>query len=108
MKYQTLNGAWNAWNKSNPAGTHKGTIPGSVYSILLADGSMNDPYWRDNELETKMKYCYSTQCHELHCIKFCSNTFALTLLQYVRLQFLQALKNLIKFYCLLLMLFVIA
>ena len=52
MKYQTLNGVWNAWNKSNPAGAHNGNVPGSVYSILLADGTMNDPYWRDNELET--------------------------------------------------------
>ena len=52
MKYQTLNGEWNAWNKSNPAGAHNGNVPGSVYSILLADGTMNDPYWRDNELET--------------------------------------------------------
>lgn len=27
------------------------TIPGSVYSVLLENGKMADPYWRDNELE---------------------------------------------------------
>ena len=27
------------------------TIPGSVYSVLLENGKMEDPYWRDNELE---------------------------------------------------------
>ena len=52
MKYLTLNGEWEAWSKSNPSETHKGSIPGSVYSILLAEGAINDPYWRDNELET--------------------------------------------------------
>lgn len=28
-----------------------GTIPGSVYSFLLANGQMDDPYYRDNELK---------------------------------------------------------
>lgn len=27
-----------------------GTIPGSVYSILLENRQMEDPYWRENEL----------------------------------------------------------
>ncbi len=28
-----------------------GTIPGSLYSILLENGLMDDPFWRDNELK---------------------------------------------------------
>ncbi len=30
--------------------THAATVPGSVYADLLADGSMPDPFYRDNEL----------------------------------------------------------
>ena len=29
----------------------EGTIPGSVYSFLLDAGRMDDPYYRDNELD---------------------------------------------------------
>ena len=30
--------------------THAASVPGSVYADLLADGTMSDPYWRENEL----------------------------------------------------------
>ncbi len=28
-----------------------GSVPGSVYSVLLENGKLEDPYWRENELE---------------------------------------------------------
>ncbi len=28
---------------------HDAAVPGSVYDALMADGSMDDPFWRDNE-----------------------------------------------------------
>ncbi len=49
MQTLSLNGLW----RMREAGTnlwHDAQIPGSVYSALLNDGSMPDPYWRDNEL----------------------------------------------------------
>ena len=48
MKTIDLNGLWvlqdcngKCWNSH---------IPGSVYSTLLENGAMDDPYYRDNEL----------------------------------------------------------
>ena len=46
MKKFLLNGKWNI--KSNTYDT-VGDIPGSVYSALLANGLMEDPFYRDNE-----------------------------------------------------------
>ena len=31
-------------------------VPGSVYQALLDQGKMEDPYWRDNELEATRLY----------------------------------------------------
>ena len=49
MKTIDLNGLWvlqdcngKYWNAH---------IPGSVYSTLLENGAMDDPYYRDNELQ---------------------------------------------------------
>ena len=38
-----------------------GTVPGSVYSFLLDNGLMKDPYYRQNELEATplMEYDYT-------------------------------------------------
>ena len=52
MLYMTLSGEWTLSPVDNPSDLHKGMVPGSVYSFLLADGSMEDPYWRDNELKS--------------------------------------------------------
>ena len=44
----SLNGAW----RMREAGTDewlKAEVPGSVYSDLLSNNRMEDPYWRDNE-----------------------------------------------------------
>ena len=44
----SLNGAW----RMRQTGTEEwlsATVPGSVYSDLLANNRMEDPYWRDNE-----------------------------------------------------------
>lgn len=48
MKKHLLNGKW----KLSIAGDEfiEGTVPGSVYSILLENGKMEDPYYGDNEL----------------------------------------------------------
>lgn len=49
MKYLSLSGTWTLFSSESPDAKHEGTVPGSVYSILLADGSMEDPFYRMNE-----------------------------------------------------------
>ena len=39
------------WNLKGGVYQTSGNIPGSVYSILLANGLMDDPYYRDNEIK---------------------------------------------------------
>ena len=48
MEKFSLNGTWKL--KGGKYDT-EGQIPGSVYSILLANNLMEDPYYRDNELK---------------------------------------------------------
>ncbi len=48
MEKFSLNGTWKL--KGGKYDT-EGKIPGSVYSILLANNLMEDPYYRDNELK---------------------------------------------------------
>ena len=48
MKKFTLNGVW---SMSGRGYNCTGTIPGSVYSFLLDNKLMDDPFYRDNELE---------------------------------------------------------
>ncbi len=49
MKQQlSLNGLWQM-RAVQETTWHDAQIPGSVYSTLLADGSMPDPFYRDNE-----------------------------------------------------------
>ena len=52
MLHQTLNGNWKMREVSN---SHwlEATVPGSVVSTLLANGLIGDPFWRDNEYETR-------------------------------------------------------
>ncbi len=47
MLRQTLNGTWSMGYKGK---TLQGSIPGSVYSFLLDNKEIEDPYYRDNEL----------------------------------------------------------
>lgn len=44
-----LNGKWEM-RRSDEETWYEGTIPGSVYSDLMAQGRMEDPFWRDNEM----------------------------------------------------------
>lgn len=44
----SLNGAWRM-RMCGEENWHEATIPGSVYSTLLSDGSMDDPFYRENE-----------------------------------------------------------
>ena len=49
MKRYSLNGTWTlSVGDSAPV---RGRIPGSVYSILLENGKMEDPFYGDNELK---------------------------------------------------------
>lgn len=49
MIRQCLNGTWELrLGERTPL---EGHIPGSVYSILLENEAMEDPFWRDNELK---------------------------------------------------------
>ncbi len=45
-----LGGAWQMRQVGQDA-WHDALVPGSVYADLLRDGSMADPFWRDNELD---------------------------------------------------------
>ncbi|HQP46695.1 MAG TPA: hypothetical protein PKV59_07825, partial [Flexilinea sp.] len=61
MKKQfTLNGDW-TMRRLDRSETIPATIPGSVYSTLLAAGKMDDPFYRDNEMNALplMEYDYS-------------------------------------------------
>lgn len=49
MKCISLNGTWEMDCKE--FGRTEGTIPGSVYSFLLNSKKIEDPYYRDNELQ---------------------------------------------------------
>lgn len=48
MQKLDLCGQWRLTRPARYACT--GTVPGSVYSFLLASGQMQDPYYRENEL----------------------------------------------------------
>ena len=48
MKTISLNGAWRM-REMNTERWHDALVPGSVYADLMRDGSMPDPFWRENE-----------------------------------------------------------
>lgn len=48
MQKISLDGAWRMRNASEEH-WHAATVPGSVYADLIADGSLPDPFWRENE-----------------------------------------------------------
>jgi len=48
MQKINLNGLWKVKGGEYSA---TGKIPGSVYSILLNNGLMEDPFYRDNEIK---------------------------------------------------------
>lgn len=50
MKKLTLNGAWQM-RAADSDQWHQAQVPGSVYADLMRDGSMPDPFWRENERE---------------------------------------------------------
>ncbi len=47
MNQITLNGEW--LFSQNGGEWHRATVPGSVYADMLANGLMDDPFYRDNE-----------------------------------------------------------
>ncbi len=62
MEKILLNGKWQM--VSGEGKTYQGNIPGSVYSILLENQAMDDPYYRDNELQALklMEQDYEFKC----------------------------------------------
>ena len=48
MKALSLNGAWRM-RETHTDLWHDALVPGSVYADLMRDGSMPDPFWRENE-----------------------------------------------------------
>lgn len=63
VKTQLLHTAW----QMRQAGTqdlHPAAVPGSVYGDLLRNGAMEDPFWKDNEIEAcqlmEQDYEYTT------------------------------------------------
>ena len=60
MKKISLNGLWQM-ERSDGALSAKAQIPGSVYAALLAEGKMEDPFYRENELPAfaLMRYDYA-------------------------------------------------
>ncbi|MFA9380536.1 MAG: glycoside hydrolase family 2 protein, partial [Acetanaerobacterium sp.] len=59
MQKISLNGVWTL--ESADGACCKSTVPGSVYSFLLENGQMQDPFYRDNEL-TALKLMESDYC----------------------------------------------
>ncbi len=61
MQRMTLCGAWEM-RASDECAWRRAQVPGSVYADLLADGAMEDPFWRDNELKAfplmRKDWCY--------------------------------------------------
>lgn len=57
-----LGGAWRM-READSATWHLAHVPGSVYADLMADGTMPDPFWRENELDAfeRMKKDYVYQ-----------------------------------------------
>ena len=49
MQRITLNGAWRM-REAGADSWHEAIVPGSVYADYLRDGTIPDPFWRDNEL----------------------------------------------------------
>ena len=49
MKKISLNGSWHM-RECGEQRWHDAIVPGSVYADLMRDGTMPDPFWRDNEL----------------------------------------------------------
>ena len=50
MQKLTLNGTWSL-REAGHTDCHAAIVPGSVYMDLMNDGSMPDPFWRENERE---------------------------------------------------------
>lgn len=57
-----LGGAWRM-READSETWHSTHVPGSVYADLMADGTMPDPFWRENELDAfeRMKKDYVYQ-----------------------------------------------
>lgn len=57
-----LGGAWRI-READSQTWHSAHVPGSVYADLMADGTMPDPFWRENELDAfeRMKKDYVYQ-----------------------------------------------
>ena len=57
-----LGGAWRM-READSETWHSAHVPGSVYADLMADGTMPDPFWRENELDAfeRMKKDYLYQ-----------------------------------------------
>ena len=57
-----LGGAWRM-READSQTWHSAHVPGSVYADLMADGTMPDPFWRENELDAfeRMKKYYVYQ-----------------------------------------------
>ena len=48
MKKLDLSGEWK-WKRVGDCAEHIGHVPGSVYSDMLQNGLIDDPFWRTNE-----------------------------------------------------------
>ena len=51
MKIVSLNGPWQM-RSADESGWHPALVPGTVYTDLLREGLMEDPFWRENELKS--------------------------------------------------------
>ena len=51
MKTLSLNGAWEM-RQTEENSWHAARVPGTVYTDLLREGVIEDPFWRENELKT--------------------------------------------------------
>ncbi len=50
--HQSLNGEWRWWAADEET-EHTGHVPGSVIKDMLEEGMIEDPFWRENEYQTR-------------------------------------------------------
>ena len=63
MQILSLNGPWRMRDTASDV-WHEASVPGSVYADLLRDGTIQDPFWRENEYE-----CFDLLRHEWEYVR---------------------------------------
>lgn len=57
QKKQDLGGVWQ-WSRVGEEAVHEGRVPGSILKDMLETGLIEDPFWRENEYETRELFAF--------------------------------------------------